>query len=752
MREDMNDILMDKSIDRKENKRKFYFSIAILLSIFVVVGNFGIRAILNYHYINIIKRTTTQSEMYAKRVSNNINANEVINGLLEEKLLTACKVIVSNSNSINNEYLLQQTNDLNVDKINWYNKEGELLYSNDKLSNLKYRIRKEENDFMIAYDFFVEPIKFDLDSSTYMKYAYMKDNFGNLVQVGILADNIFKLISDICTHTFIEEISSNDEVYEAIFIKDTDSIIACNKVMNLSSYELDEGEKNHYELNEPHYSEKLIDGTKVYEVMMPIFVDDKRTGALIIKYSMENNNKIITLISISALFFLFALYLTYVLLIANLWKQKQEVVDIAYYDPSSNLLNYKYFSYYLSNYISKEVKSKLYIILVKCDNYNLIRHIYGEEKVKELIIRKSKILKKFVAKDKRLFQYKEDVFCILANDNEIKGNILNFIQEIKCLCIDENEGSDYGKLMTLRTGTLIVTKKNKSVEAIQNQIEKVILRLSEVNKDIIIPDYEIEEDIIQNENLEKELRNAALVNFDEFYLDYQPLFKADSNEIIRLEALTRWKNKELGQIPPSSFIQMAENIQLIIPLGNWVLTKVCRFIKKMNEENIRDIRVAVNISIIQLLDDNFTMNLDEILEKEGVKPSSIELEITESSFAKNIDYINDKLLLLKDRGFSISLDDFGTGYSSLARLSNIKINTLKIDKSFIDNINKTEQGNIFIKNIISLAKELGLETVAEGVETREQNDYLIEYKCDLIQGFLFSKPLGEEEIINLIKY
>lgn len=197
------------------------------------------------------------------------------------------------------------------------------------------------------------------------------------------------------------------------------------------------------------------------------------------------------------------------------------------------------------------------------------------------------------------------------------------------------------------------------------------------------------------------------------------------------------------------FIPIAENAQLIVSLGDWIFKEACLFTKKIEEKS--DFKVAINISAMQILREDFIDKVKETIKETGVNPENLEIEITESHFVSNHQLINDKFKELQSMGISISLDDFGTGYSSLSRLKDLNIDVLKIDKSFIDHIGHDEESAMFVESILILAKQLNIKTVAEGVETQDQLQILKDRECDIIQGYYYSKPLSEEDALEFFR-
>ena len=238
---------------------------------------------------------------------------------------------------------------------------------------------------------------------------------------------------------------------------------------------------------------------------------------------------------------------------------------------------------------------------------------------------------------------------------------------------------------------------------------------------------------------------------NKFELYFQPQFDSDSKSLRGVEALIRLKDEDGTMVSPSIFIPIAERCGMIIPIGNWVLEEgISKFAKwKKNYEH--PLILSLNISAIQYRKADFVGQLLKIIEDYDVSPSDIELEITESILIEDFNTVVNKLHILKNCGVKLSLDDFGTGYSSLSYLKGLPIDTLKIDKSFIDTVIQDKSTKVITESIVSMVRKLGYETVAEGVETKEQYDYLREINCDNIQGFYLGRPMPASDFEELLK-
>ncbi len=259
-------------------------------------------------------------------------------------------------------------------------------------------------------------------------------------------------------------------------------------------------------------------------------------------------------------------------------------------------------------------------------------------------------------------------------------------------------------------------------------------------------DAAMHEVALQKLRLEHHLR-FALQN-KEFSLHYQPIVDNSGECVLGMEALLRWRNPELGMVSPVDFIPLAEETGLIVPIGEWVLRSACVFGENIRQTGKLNLFVSVNISPRQLIRDDFVEQVRSVLKESGLPPGSLELEITETSLVESFALCTRKLQELRDLGVMVALDDFGTGYSSLTYLKRLPIQVVKIDKSFIDDATGESGSTAILGTMIDLAHELGLQVVAEGVEAESQLQVLAERRCDMIQGYLISRPLPTDELIS----
>lgn len=248
--------------------------------------------------------------------------------------------------------------------------------------------------------------------------------------------------------------------------------------------------------------------------------------------------------------------------------------------------------------------------------------------------------------------------------------------------------------------------------------------------------------------LERELRTA----FDEEQLEiyYQPQFKLDDGIICGAEALMRWKHETRGNISPGEFIQLAEDSGLIVDMGRWVVDQTCADLRAILDMGLHPGSMSINVSTRQLREASFPSDVLDALQRHDIHPGYLQLEVTETTVAQNRDTAIDLLNVLRDSGVQVAIDDFGTGYSSLSYLQQLPFDLIKIDKSFVDLIGSGGNSENICRTIIKMAHELGKMAIAEGVETREQADFLKENGCDCVQGYFYSHPLPQQEFLDFV--
>ncbi len=434
-------------------------------------------------------------------------------------------------------------------------------------------------------------------------------------------------------------------------------------------------------------------------------------------------------------------------------KKKDEILyNMEYYDPLTGLPNRSLFSDRLKMALaqSKRNNEMCALIILDLDNFKAINDTLGHSVGDMLLKQVAEKIKGYLREVDTVARIGGDEFIIIQpqikdiNDaTRAADRILKKFQQPWIL-----EGKEY--YITASMGIGIYPNDGEDPQTIFKNADTALYRAKELGRN----NYQLytesmNQKVLQRLDIENSLRRA--IEKEEFVLFYQPQIDIKTGKIVGFEALLRWYHPDYGLMPPMEFIPVAEDSGLIVVIGEWVLETACRQNKKWIECGLEPHLISVNLSARQFQRSNIVEVIDRIRSSTGLAPELLELEITESTAMQDLSFTIDVLNQLRKKGIRVSLDDFGTGYSSLNYLRQLPIDTLKIDKSFVQDIRANSKEEAIAKTVISLAHKLDLTVVAEGVETKEQLLFLKKEKCDKAQGYLFSKPLPAEEIEKMLR-
>ena len=428
---------------------------------------------------------------------------------------------------------------------------------------------------------------------------------------------------------------------------------------------------------------------------------------------------------------------------------EQQIEQMSCYDSLTGLYNKAYFSQYVNDFLQYNPERPAGLIFMDIDDFKLVNDSFGHDFGDQIIIQLAEKLMANRGGNKACRFTGDEVALFVTSVYDLRdmtGYVDSLLKDIDISYTDNSihyhiglsaggayapdHGGDFNTLLRCADIALHEAKasgKNKYVVFTENMNIRFQERIQ----------------------MEKDLK-SAIDSGTELRLYLQPQYHIDSGELYGFEALTRWVNPMRGFVSPDVFIAIAEETRLIIPQGRWVLQESCRVLEELNRRGYRQMKISVNLSPVQLLDEGLIPMVADILKRGEIDPRQLELEITENILMENFESNINKLHELRDLGISIALDDFGKGYSSLTYLKLLPMNTLKIDRSFVAHITNSEIDLKITREIIMLSHVLDFQTVAEGVETMEQLNLLKDLGCDVVQGYLGGRPMPCEDIYQIL--
>lgn len=725
-----------------------------LVTVFLILGLIILSQGIKRHFVRELEiNARNLAKGYSLSLSKSVEASSVVEQLIHDKLLGISSIITNSENDLASEDLTALAKQMDVGEIHIYDTLSVLT-----LSNVSEFIGYVPPDSHPVWNFtnsemsyYIEPIRANLITGEFYLYGYEKMSDGRVVQVGINALKVEKLISGFHLNSMLIDMITNEDVAYVNYISTEGIILGSSNGEDIGT------------VLETREIEPLFDALDIGEFQMvpkerfhdfyePVYLSGTEVGMLLIgmtldgtRESIRNMNRVVTVV-------LAMIYLAAIMMIYLLHDKNRRLFSLAYEDDITKLPNAKYLRRMLNYELKQSPRDKLALIMVHVPRFSKITMAKGYEQGDTIL---QDIAKNISAQDiegARLFRHSEEKFMMLIRNYGEKETLVEIMENLsQVIPLQEGRAAEK-RYNTLAFGALEIGEKYKGeVEALKD----VLIALNNVNEDAsksyAFFDEVMEMNITRENLIENELKLAIENQVDDIIvMAFQPLIDAKTENIIGLEALARMNSKMYGMVSPLEFIQIAEKNGIMADLGKLILEKAVSFEKKLLDEGY-GIRVAVNISPIQVIQDDFVCMVRSIIEKAGIDPSFIELEITESVFLSNYELVNRKLKVLKNMGLLVSIDDFGTGYSSFARLKELHVDSVKIDQYFIRRITKILPEELITGDIIRMVHKFGLTAVAEGVETIEERDYLIGQGCDVLQGYYYSRPMLEEDALVYIR-
>jgi diguanylate cyclase (GGDEF)-like protein len=427
-------------------------------------------------------------------------------------------------------------------------------------------------------------------------------------------------------------------------------------------------------------------------------------------------------------------------------RTEQSIQVLANYDSLTQLPNRELLQDRMTQAIAQATRQQTLVglLLLDLDRFKLVNdtlgHDFGDELLKEVASR----VKSCIRASDTLSRLGGDEFVVILNGIETASDAAKVARKVIDTLSRPIVLNGHEVVVTGSIGISLFPNDGIDRNALLSNADVAMYRAKEQGRNHFQFYTEgMNAATIERLTLENDLRHA--VERDELVLHYQPLLELASGRITGVEALVRWQHPEQGMIPPIQFIPLAEETGLIASIGTWVLREACAQMKRWINDGADPMVVSVNLSSHQFHREDMLRTVTEALEQTGLDPSLLSLEITESSLMVNPDEAVVTLCLLHSMGVGISIDDFGTGYSSLGYLKRFPISTLKIDRSFINDLTENPEDSAIVRAVLAMAHSLSIGVVAEGVETEYQLEFLREAGCDIIQGYHLSKPLSPED-------
>lgn len=736
--------------DRDVRTKKTFGSFILLTLLFVAVGIFMVSSIHN-HYLSL--RTDEVREIsrgYSAKIAVAVEAEALINRLLEDRIEAALQTTALNLDDITNESLEELVKVLHVDEIDFYSAEGELVYSNlEELIGWKIYENHPIDLFLKGPNRMqVEEIRRDVVSNDLLKYGYLRFDDGTLIQVGIKAEKIERFLEKFEHQTLLEEMLLKPDIVSATLVDNERKVVATT-LSGLAGQVLSEEKINQVRENPEDvlFPENDL-GVRTYLISTPVMQNSRQIATLAIRYNLFQTDNFIRKVSLLGMAVLITLYIFNLYILINMRKKNDRLVRTVYYDRLTGLPNSAYMDSVLQKDMVKQVDSKKAILLINFEQFKIVNITLGYEQGDFILDQSAQRLRALETSNLKLFKLDADRFIMYVSAYDHREELLSLVRNIREVFSSPFMVSDNRQYMQVKIGIL---ELDKQVSKSSDIIQKLSIALNHLSgKDSL--DYaffseEMSRLLVRKDMIEKELREVVQGDDEiEFYMNYQPLVDARTGKVRALEALARMNSAQFGPLSPLEFIGIAEERHLIEPLGRIILEKACSFARKLADDGCR-LRVFVNISAIQLLRDDFLSMVMKTIKEAGISCEQLGLEITESAVLDNFTVANQRLQSLQLQGIQIALDDFGVGFSSFYRLEEMYVDIVKIDKFFVDKIGQTPGKLQISEDIISMAHKYNLSVTAEGVETKEQLGYLQDHGCNTIQGYYYSRPLSEVDAL-----
>lgn len=433
-------------------------------------------------------------------------------------------------------------------------------------------------------------------------------------------------------------------------------------------------------------------------------------------------------------------------MVHNVRERDRRLYELAHKDSLTGLGNRSLFLQWIQQAVRE--KKPFGLVFLDLDNFKLVNDSYGHWQGDLLLIKVAEKLEAIAGDTARLARLGGDEFVFIVQEwDEAQG--IEWLQNLSQKMTESVCINNYMFSTEASIGVAVFPKDSHDADELLRFADMAMYQTKNRGKNsYCFYDEKMNEKIKRKNEIIESLRDENI--FDELFLQYQPIFFADGKRVRGAEALVRWKSAKMGFVSPAEFIPLAEETGRITEIGKWIMNEACKTLAQINFGSKQPYIMAINVSAIQLKEASFLGEVYDVVKENRVSAEWLELEITETAFIGRLEETLAILQELKKSGVSIALDDFGTGYSSLSYLHGLPIDTLKIDRSLVADVLENKKAQAMLHGIIELSREIGLQAVAEGIETSEQAEFIQQTGCNYCQGYLFKKPLSKIDLVQFL--
>lgn len=727
-----------------------------LIALFFVIITIGVASYTKKMLVDSVNQNRENMKEITLQISNNIESK--IDNYINELSFISSKVKLDDENNIklDDENNIQIDKDVFINNIQWGLFEEVLIVGPDGNG----QDTSGENVFIGNEEFFRKAIK---EKKTSVSYSLNYNSYKDVVlySVPIVRNNEVKgIVIGIDSMSLLTD-KLTSGIYEGkgcLYISDKSGNLLFSRHENENGnnvYDLIEIDSIHMleEMDRDYISLKgKIHNKKSYFGFAKIANSDWYMGTAVPLDSIFLQSKDSMKIMVVLLVMAVLLCLNIIIYILKIKKANEKrVAYIAFKDSLTGLMNYDKFVLACEEYLLKHKRKNCILICFDIDKFKLINDIYGYKTGDEILKIISRNLDYYFEDDSIYGRLNGDTFGLLLeiSENELKMEyIAEFIKD-KIGNIQSDKNINLEINIDLSIGIYNIENEEVNVKKFIDSADMARLKSKEARyKTYIVFDENMSKEKKKIIQMERDLFLA--IKNKEFSIYYQPKFNINTGKIVGCEALIRWIHPTMGMVSPNEFIPIAEKTRFINNIGQWVFDEVCKMLRQWIDEGIEVVPIAINLSRVELYQQDLIDMLKFGINKYNIEPKLIEIEITESTALNDIDFINEKLSEIKALGMNVAMDDFGTGNSNLSNLKNIQIDVLKLDRSLLLDIENNAKTELMVKSIVDLSKNLSLNTVCEGVENMSQVEILKGTGCEIVQGYVFSKPIEIEQYKTLL--